>query len=83
MKNIFHCQISEKENNWFNYWKFHWFRFREYDGKKMANVRFQMFYSQNLLHKKIGIIKNSVDSAILLSFNKFHDDLHLVYDLSI
>ena len=32
------------------------------------------YYSLHPLHQKIGIIKNLVDSAILLSDRKFHHD---------
>ena len=36
--------------------------------------RFLNYFSSNPLHQKIGIIKNLVDSAILLSDTKFHQE---------
>ena len=45
-----------------------WFR------KKTFSGRFLNYFSLHPLHKKISIIKNLVDSAILLSDKKFHQD---------
>ena len=45
-----------------------WFR------KKSFSGIFLDYFSSDPLHQKVGIIKNLVDSAILLSDKKFHQD---------
>ena len=53
-----------------------WFRKETFSG------RFLNYFSLHPLHQKIGIIKNLVYSAILLSDNKFlHDKLNIVSKL--
>ena len=53
-----------------------WFR------KETFSDRFLNYFSRHPLHQKIGIIKNLVDSPILLSDNKFqHDNLNIVFKL--
>ena len=45
-----------------------WFRKNTFSG------RFLNYFSSNPLYQKIGIIKDLVDSAILLSDTKFHQE---------
>ena len=50
--------------------------------KKTFSGRFLNYFSLYPLHQKIGIIKNLVDSAILLNDNKFHSaNLNIVSKL--
>ena len=53
-----------------------WFREESFFG------RFFNYFFLHLLHQKVGIIKNLVDSASLLSDKKFHqDNLNIVSKL--